>query len=179
MDDDKDQESPQRNERGQFVAGHASSGGARGAPGTGWARSSSKLYADFAEHGTEAIARVREEKPDQYLKVIASLLPKEVKLSARRTCPRRNWTAASASSPPPWASRLARARWCIEKRATALPPGGGGSRSSLSRPSRDVAARISPCSMCGSVAAADAAALDELAQRPALAQFGRAGTAWL
>ena len=26
-----------------------------------------KLYADFAEHGTEAIARVREEKPDQYL----------------------------------------------------------------------------------------------------------------
>jgi hypothetical protein len=36
------------------------------------------LQEDFAKHGVEAIATVREEKPDQYLKVIASILPKEI-----------------------------------------------------------------------------------------------------
>lgn len=38
------------------------------------------LQADFAEHGTDAIAKVREQKPDQYLKVIASILPKEIEV---------------------------------------------------------------------------------------------------
>lgn len=36
------------------------------------------LHADFQEHGAETIAQVRAEKPDQYLKVIASILPKEL-----------------------------------------------------------------------------------------------------
>ncbi len=40
-----------------------------------------ELLADFQKHGKEAIERVRQEKPDQYLKVIASLLPKDVNLS--------------------------------------------------------------------------------------------------
>lgn len=35
------------------------------------------LCADFQEHGVAAIQTVRAEKPDQYLKVIASILPKE------------------------------------------------------------------------------------------------------
>lgn len=39
------------------------------------------LHDDFAEHGAAAIATVRETKPDQYLKVIASLLPRDVNLS--------------------------------------------------------------------------------------------------
>lgn len=39
------------------------------------------LHEDFAEHGAAAIVAVREEKPDQYLKVIASLLPKEMTLN--------------------------------------------------------------------------------------------------
>lgn len=38
------------------------------------------LHADFEENGVEAIAQVREEKPDQYLKVIASILPKEIEM---------------------------------------------------------------------------------------------------
>jgi hypothetical protein len=38
------------------------------------------LQADFAEHGVSAIAEVRETKPDQYIKVIASILPKEIDL---------------------------------------------------------------------------------------------------
>ena len=60
----------------------ASLGGAPAVPGT--ARGEEfieKFCADFAEYGHEAIARVREEKPDQYLKVIASLLPEEVNVS--------------------------------------------------------------------------------------------------
>ncbi len=39
------------------------------------------MHADFNEHGVKAIERVRIEKPDQYLKVIASLLPKDVNLN--------------------------------------------------------------------------------------------------
>lgn len=36
---------------------------------------------DFVEHGVAAIEVVRAKKPDQYLKVIASLLPKELNLN--------------------------------------------------------------------------------------------------
>jgi len=39
------------------------------------------LHDDFTEHGVQAIKDVRDEKPDQYLKVIASLMPKEHRLS--------------------------------------------------------------------------------------------------
>jgi hypothetical protein len=38
------------------------------------------LYADFQANGPAAIVRVREEKPDAYLKVIASLLPREIRI---------------------------------------------------------------------------------------------------
>jgi hypothetical protein len=36
------------------------------------------LHEDFEIHGVEAVEKVRDEKPDQYLKVIASLMPKEI-----------------------------------------------------------------------------------------------------
>ena len=38
------------------------------------------LCEDFQAHGVAVIARVRTEKPDQYLKVIASILPKDLNL---------------------------------------------------------------------------------------------------
>lgn len=38
------------------------------------------LYADFQEHGASVIERVRNEEPAQYLRVVAGLLPKEVKI---------------------------------------------------------------------------------------------------
>lgn len=38
------------------------------------------MLADFEQHGAAAVVKVREEKPDQYLKVIASILPKEIEL---------------------------------------------------------------------------------------------------
>ncbi len=39
------------------------------------------LYEDFTQHGTAVIETVRAEKPDQYLKVVASILPKELKVT--------------------------------------------------------------------------------------------------
>ncbi len=36
------------------------------------------LVADWAAHGAAAIARVRDDKPDVYLKLITSVLPKEL-----------------------------------------------------------------------------------------------------
>lgn len=36
------------------------------------------LHDDFNEHGLSVIEKVRAEKPDQYLKVIAQVIPKEV-----------------------------------------------------------------------------------------------------
>lgn len=36
------------------------------------------MLTDFEKHGDAVIAQVREEKPDQYLKVVASILPKEI-----------------------------------------------------------------------------------------------------
>lgn len=38
------------------------------------------LQADFKAHGEEAIKTVREERPQDYLKVIASILPKQIEL---------------------------------------------------------------------------------------------------
>lgn len=39
------------------------------------------LHEDFNEHGAGAIIACREDKPDVYVKVIASLLPKDVNLN--------------------------------------------------------------------------------------------------
>lgn len=39
------------------------------------------LHEDFQEHGVAAIAAVRADKPDAYLKVIASILPRELKVT--------------------------------------------------------------------------------------------------
>jgi hypothetical protein len=39
------------------------------------------LHADFTVHGPDVIATVRAEKPDQYLKVVASILPKQAEIT--------------------------------------------------------------------------------------------------
>jgi hypothetical protein len=39
------------------------------------------LQDDFREHGIATLERVREEKPDAYLKVIASIIPKELNVN--------------------------------------------------------------------------------------------------
>jgi hypothetical protein len=39
------------------------------------------MHDDFVQHGVAAIVKVRDEKPDQYLKVIASILPKDLNVN--------------------------------------------------------------------------------------------------
>lgn len=42
------------------------------------------LQQDFEANGVAAIAKVRDEKPDQYLKVIASLMPKDLNINVNQ-----------------------------------------------------------------------------------------------
>lgn len=42
------------------------------------------LSDDFDKHGVAAIQKVREDRPQDYIKVIASLLPKEIKIKDER-----------------------------------------------------------------------------------------------
>jgi hypothetical protein len=39
------------------------------------------LYADWQQHGVKTLETVRKEKPDQYLKVVASILPKDLNVN--------------------------------------------------------------------------------------------------
>jgi hypothetical protein len=41
------------------------------------------LYDDFQDHGSAAIAACRAEKPDVYVRVIASLLPRDVSIKVQ------------------------------------------------------------------------------------------------
>jgi len=51
--------------------------GARNRLGTAFLEA---LEADFSEHGVEAIEKVRETKPEVYIKIVADLLPNEANL---------------------------------------------------------------------------------------------------
>ena len=63
---------------GRFITGNIGGGrkpGSRNKLGEAFIEA---LSADFEQHGEAVIAAVRIEKPNQYLKVIASILPKEI-----------------------------------------------------------------------------------------------------
>lgn len=72
---------PQKDERGRFVTGNIGGGRPKGARAKLGEAFIEALHEDFQEHGVAAIQVVRAEKPDAYLKVIASLLPKDVNLN--------------------------------------------------------------------------------------------------
>lgn len=44
-----------------------------------------QLYEDFNHHGVQAIERVRVEHPDVYLKIVTSLVPKEMHIEKEET----------------------------------------------------------------------------------------------
>ena len=73
-----DSDTPQHDSNGRFITGNnASPGRPKGARNKLGEAFIEALHDDFQEHGVAAIQVVRAEKPDQYLKVIASLLPKD------------------------------------------------------------------------------------------------------
>jgi hypothetical protein len=63
---------------GRFVTGNIGGGrnkGARNKLGEAFLQA---MLKDFTEHGEDVIVKVREEKPDVYLKTVASILPQQL-----------------------------------------------------------------------------------------------------
>lgn len=81
MVDNAIQSEVKRDENGRFVVPPVSPGRPKGARNKLGEAFIEALHQDFNAHGVEAIEKTRTEKPDQYLKVIASLLPKDVNLN--------------------------------------------------------------------------------------------------
>lgn len=78
MSDDK---RPDQDEKGRFKPGNnGGPGRPKGARSKLGEAFIAALHDDFMVHGVDAIQTVREEKPEHYLKVVASLLPKEIKI---------------------------------------------------------------------------------------------------
>lgn len=80
---DGERPTPEQDEAtGRFIAGNSGNGGrpkgARNKLGEAFLQD---MLADWEEHGTAAIAAVRAEKPDAYLKVVASILPKDLNVN--------------------------------------------------------------------------------------------------
>ena len=73
-----------KDDKGRFVTGNIGGGRHKGSRNKLGEAFITALQEDFAAHGVEAIAIVRTEKPDQYLKVIASLLPRDVNLTVNQ-----------------------------------------------------------------------------------------------
>ena len=75
-------EQPVRNAKGQFVQGNSGDPNGRGKGSRNKLGEAflEALYEDFKDHGIDAIKDVRKDKPDQYLRVIAQVLPKQVNL---------------------------------------------------------------------------------------------------
>jgi hypothetical protein len=70
------------------------------------------LRADWEEGGLNALQRLRADKPDVYVKVVAELLPKEIDLKAEH-----DHTHRAVSSTTQWLERL-----LGEREAGSLPP---------------------------------------------------------
>jgi hypothetical protein len=70
-----------KDEKGRFITGNTVGGrpkGSRNKLGEDFIKA---LHDDFEQHGIAAIQTMREDKPHEYVKVIASLLPKELKVT--------------------------------------------------------------------------------------------------
>jgi hypothetical protein len=71
---------PEQDEKGRFVTGNSGGGRPKGARAKLGEAFLSAMQESFAKDGAATIETVRLEKPDQYLKVVASILPKELDL---------------------------------------------------------------------------------------------------
>ncbi len=65
-------------ETGRFLTGNSGGGRPKGSRNRLGEQFLETLAQDFAVHGQQAIVDCREEKPTEYVKVVAGLLPKEL-----------------------------------------------------------------------------------------------------
>lgn len=77
----EDRPKPEQDGKGRFVSGNIGGGRPKGARAKLGEAFLQAMQDSFANKGAETIEKVRVEKPDQYLKVVASILPKELELS--------------------------------------------------------------------------------------------------
>jgi hypothetical protein len=69
-----------RDATGRFVMGHSKGGRPLGSRNKLGKAFMADLYAAWSEHGAAVIKKVREEEPAAYLKVVASILPKQLEI---------------------------------------------------------------------------------------------------
>jgi len=70
---------PEQDEKtGRFVAGNGGGGRARGSRNLLGEAFLADLYEDWMKHGVATIEKVRAARPADYLKVVASILPKDL-----------------------------------------------------------------------------------------------------
>lgn len=69
-----------REKNGRFIVPPKSPGRPKGSRNKLGEAFLADMLEDWSNHGPAVIAEVRAEKPDQYLKVVASILPKELNL---------------------------------------------------------------------------------------------------
>lgn len=81
---------PARDQHGRFLTGNIGGGRRKGSRNKLTETFLDAIANDFAEHGTEAIARVRASDPATYLRLIGSIVPKELILQ-REQSPPINW----------------------------------------------------------------------------------------
>ena len=76
---------PEQDEKtGRFLTGNIGCGRSKGSRNKLGEDFIKALHDDFEQHGIDAIAQVRQERPQDYIKVIAGLLPKEIRLTDER-----------------------------------------------------------------------------------------------
>lgn len=77
---ESDRPKPEKDDKGRFVTGNIGGGRGKGSRNKLGEAFLADMLADWEEHGIATIIQVREEKPDQYLRVVAGVLPKEMNL---------------------------------------------------------------------------------------------------
>jgi len=83
MADDEHRTPEQDKKTGRFVSGNIGGGRPKGSRNKLGEAFVSDLLSDWEENGPAAIAVVRAERPQDYLKVVASILPKDVNVNVR------------------------------------------------------------------------------------------------
>jgi hypothetical protein len=72
---------PEQDEKGRFISGTSGGGRPRGSRNLLGEAFVADLYADWQKHGPVTITKVRKTRPSDYLRLIASILPKDVNVN--------------------------------------------------------------------------------------------------